>query len=559
MKKNIFVFYLIFFLFHNCTDPQPPFQFGTYYGYLPCADCPGINYELTLKEDFTYLEKMLYAERGNKIFTHQGSYEQKDGKIHLKGKSEGSGMIQLAIEGDQFKILDIAGEPFSSGFSERYLISQTKPETFSMEIPTKKEKKQTGGFKAVGNEPMWVLEIDFAKQMKLRTLDGHELELVTPIPDPVQALELNAVNYTAETEGGTLQVTIFKQSCQDNMSGEDFSYKVQVNAKTSAMDELVTYKGCGKYLEEKVDPIPVIFDTDANNELDDQHALAYLLFNGPTFDVRGVTVNATHSGGEIKGHYEEAERVLQLCNLNGKIPLYTGANADFEDIRSTLDQPKYDGHAAVDFMIKEARKSRNQKLVLLPVGKLTNIALALEKAPDIIDKVRIVWLGSNYPEPGEYNQENDLASLNYILDVEVPFEMVIVRYGKSSGTDAVRVTPTDMEQRMPGKGPRSEPVTGRHGGSFTHFGDYSINLFSHIDLHGDPPARALFDMVAVAILKNPSWGEQLELPAPILDGENWKDRPGNSRKIIIWENFAKEAILEDFFAVMHEPVLAKRW
>jgi purine nucleosidase len=25
--------------------------------------------------------------------------------------------------------------------------------------------------------------------------------------------------------------------------------------------------------------IPVIFDTDANNELDDQHALAYLLFN----------------------------------------------------------------------------------------------------------------------------------------------------------------------------------------------------------------------------------------------------------------------------------------
>ena len=27
--------------------------------------------------------------------------------------------------------------------------------------------------------------------------------------------------------------------------------------------------------------IPVIFDTDANNELDDQHALAYLLFSTP--------------------------------------------------------------------------------------------------------------------------------------------------------------------------------------------------------------------------------------------------------------------------------------
>ena len=39
--------------------------------------------------------------------------------------------------------------------------------------------------------------------------------------------------------------------------------------------------------------IAVIVDTDANNELDDQHALAYVLLNGDTFKVEGVTVNAT--------------------------------------------------------------------------------------------------------------------------------------------------------------------------------------------------------------------------------------------------------------------------
>ena len=42
--------------------------------------------------------------------------------------------------------------------------------------------------------------------------------------------------------------------------------------------------------------IKVIYDTDANNELDDQHAQAYLLFNKETFDVRGITVNATFNG-----------------------------------------------------------------------------------------------------------------------------------------------------------------------------------------------------------------------------------------------------------------------
>jgi inosine-uridine nucleoside N-ribohydrolase len=197
-------------------------------------------------------------------------------------------------------------------------------------------------------------------------------------------------------------------------------------------------------------------------------------------------------------------------------------------------------------------------LVLLPVGKLTNIAMALEIAPDIKDRVRIIWLGSNYPEKGEYNQDNDIPSLNYILEQDVPFEMVMVRYGKSSGSDAVRTTAEDMNQNMPGIGPRVERVEGRHGGDFSNFGDYSIDLFSHIELHGDPPSRALFDLVAVAIVKNPDWGEINEIPAPILVNEEWMEQPENSRKVIIWENFDSSSILRDFYFTMKSPVLATR-
>jgi hypothetical protein len=153
---------------------------------------------------------------------------------------------------------------------------------------------------------------------------------------------------------------------------------------------------------------------------------------------------------------------------------------------------------------------------------------------------------------------NDIPAMTYILETNVPFELVMVRYGKSSGSDAVRVTPTDMETNMPGLGPKSEPVDGRHGNTFTHFGDYSIDLFNHIDLHGDPPSRSLFDVVAVAIVKNPSWGQSYELPAPIFEDEAWKERPDNAHKVIIWENFDKEAILADFFSTMKSPVLAER-
>lgn len=299
------------------------------------------------------------------------------------------------------------------------------------------------------------------------------------------------------------------------------------------------------------DKIPVILDTDANNELDDQHAIAYLVFNQDLFDILGVTVNATFNGGDIEQHFLEAERVMALTNAQ-EIPLLKGANADFTAIRETLGEDSYDGKAAVEFMINEARKMEEGRLVLVPIGKLTNVALALEQAPDIADKIRIVWLGSNYPEPGEYNQINDTTALNYIFNTEVPFEMVTVRYGKPDGSDAVRVTPEEIDDRMKGEGPVVSPVTGRHGGEFTTFGDYSANLFSKIDLHGDPPSRALFDVVALAVLKNPAWGSRREIPAPELRNGEWRERPENPRTIIVWEDFDKQAIVDDFFAAIQQ-------
>lgn len=294
--------------------------------------------------------------------------------------------------------------------------------------------------------------------------------------------------------------------------------------------------------------IPVIFDTDANNELDDQHAMAYLLFNGQTFDVKGITVNATYSGGNIEEQYLEAERILKLCQQAGKIPLLKGADADFPTIQTDLSNPQHDGAAAVDFIIAEAEKMQEEKLVLLAVGKLTNVALALAKKPSIADLLRVVWLGSNYPEPGEYNQENDTASMSYILQKNVPFEMVTVRYGQPSGTDAVQVTQEEVQQRLPGKGPKiAEPITGRHGGSYHTFGDYAINLFEHIEYHTDPPARALYDMAAVAIVKSPTWAQQRSIPCPKLVEGKWLEQPENPRKITLWEDFDKAAIIGDFY------------
>lgn len=308
--------------------------------------------------------------------------------------------------------------------------------------------------------------------------------------------------------------------------------------------------GCAKSNPEQTGhskKMRVVFDTDTNNELDDQHALAYLVFNQDEFKIEAITINTTSSGGNMENQYAEAIRVLQLC-LADTLPVYRGADLSFQEISPTLDSANYDGQAAVDAIIKEAHKPADEKLIVLAVGKLTNLALALKKDSTVADRIRLVWLGSNYPEPGEHNQNNDTVAMNFILNTNIDFEMVTVRYGKPSGTGAVSITQKEVNEKMPGLGPRTtKPVTGRHGGEFNCFGDYSINLFEHIDYHGDPPSRALFDLAAVAIVKNPEWAEVREQPAPLFVNGVWIERPTNKRRIKVWENFKRDLIIQDLF------------
>lgn len=297
--------------------------------------------------------------------------------------------------------------------------------------------------------------------------------------------------------------------------------------------------------------LKILIDTDANNELDDQHALAYTFLNHAIFDVVGVTVNNTRNGSGIQGQYDEAERIIKLFDLENEVPLFMGADKSYEEIAPTIEQVNFDGQPAVDFIIQEALKMKDEKLILVPIGKLTNIALAFLKEPKIIDKVRVVWLGGNYPDPGEYNLDNDISSVNPVIESGVEFEMVTVRYGLSTGTWAVSVIPAEMDANMKGKGPVSKnTITGRHGGEFNSFGSYSANLFEKAKMYGNPPSRPLFDMVVFAILKNESWGEKKEIPAPKLVGNAWVDEPNSSTKIVYWENFKRDAIVNDLFELM---------
>ena len=300
---------------------------------------------------------------------------------------------------------------------------------------------------------------------------------------------------------------------------------------------------CTQQPEQK--KIPVIFDTDCNNELDDQHALAYLIFNDDIFDIKGVTTNRTWNGGMVEEHTKEANRIVTLCHAEGEFPVISGANGYYDSIKQHLDDAQYDGKEAVDFIIENAHAMpEGEKLLLLPVGKLTNIALALEKDPAIVPKVWVVWLGSNWPGPGEYNMVNDTTAVNPIIESGVKLWICTVR----GGTMEVKSTKTEIRERLTGKGKETETVEGRHGGTFTKLGDYLVNLWENVEHEN----RSLFDMAAVANVKNPDWAEDTLVYEPRLINNEWTTAGGKSDSVIFWRNYDAKGVMNDFWAVMEK-------
>ncbi|MGA9270399.1 MAG: hypothetical protein WBV45_07245 [Lutimonas sp.] len=72
----------------------------------------------------------------------------------------------------------------------------------------------------------------------------------------------------------------------------------------------------------------------------------------------------------------------------------------------------------------------------------------------------------------------------------------------------------------------------------------------HIDYYGEPPSRSLYDMAAIAIVKNPTWGEVKTLRGIRMVEEKWTVDKSSQREILLWENFGREAILQDFYTAL---------
>jgi len=174
-------------------------------------------------------------------------------------------------------------------------------------------------------------------------------------------------------------------------------------------------------------PRKIIIDTDPGQ--DDAVAILLALASPEDVDVLGITAVAGNVPLPLT-----SKNARMVCELAGRTDVKVFAGCDAPLVRrlitaehvhgkSGLDgpdlpeptMPLQDQHG-VDFIIDTLREQPAGGVTLCPLGPLTNIATAFDRAPDIIDRVEeVILMGGAYFEVGNVTPT---AEFNIYVDPE---------------------------------------------------------------------------------------------------------------------------------------------
>lgn len=96
---------------------------GTYSGVVPCADCPGIEMELSLEYDNTYTLHTAYMERDTE-FDYKGSFEWDDSGSTIYFVTEDDSKYIFKVQEASVRILDQEGNIITGELEDAYVLKQ---------------------------------------------------------------------------------------------------------------------------------------------------------------------------------------------------------------------------------------------------------------------------------------------------------------------------------------------------------------------------------------------------------------------------------------------------
>ena len=280
----------------------------------------------------------------------------------------------------------------------------------------------------------------------------------------------------------------------------------------------------------------LILDTDTYNEIDDQFAIAYAMLSdninllaltaAPFEDHRAKDADI---GMELS--YQEMIKIRDFVDPEGKmnIPCYRGSEHYMPNIITPV-------HSEAAENIVRIVNETDGIVYVAAIGALTNVTSAILKAPDIIDKICVLFVGCRplfIGCPVEYNVEQDYKAAQLLFESGV--NLIIVP--DANVTQKLR-SPIDCVGKLKGANPVCD-----------YLYDISYNAYRAV---GCPEtwARTIWDLGAPAMFETPECATVEFMPRPILTDEQTYAYDDTRPEMIMVTDLDRDPIFEAAWAVL---------
>ena len=265
----------------------------------------------------------------------------------------------------------------------------------------------------------------------------------------------------------------------------------------------------------------VLLDADTANEVDDAFALSIILMDST------VEVTALNATQWQASHWTTPKSMEDSYRLNEMLLGIMGVQVKTNrgGAERMYDWGDRAQHSAAAYeIIKQAKAQPNgEKLNIIALGALTNVASAVFIDPSIAKKLNLYWLGTTYDfdsgilRKDDFNCAMDQYALSHLLFSEVEMHIIPVSVANQI-TFKYSETRNQIEN---------------------HFlGDFLLKIWDdHVD--GGRTQRTLWDLTIVYAFLHPEWMQEVEITT---------SKDSGSRKIFYYKDFDAEQMRTDFYA-----------
>lgn len=271
--------------------------------------------------------------------------------------------------------------------------------------------------------------------------------------------------------------------------------------------------------------LPIIIDSDAACEVDDQHALVLALLAKERFEIKGFIGAQFGDRAGIEGperSAKEIEKILKLMDLSNHYPVFRGCSCPlpYRAVPSSSE--------GVDLILECCRSAtREQPIWIVGLGAATDIASAYLIDPSIAERCIILWHGrTRWPESAwNVNVFRDLKA------AQVLFESRLRLILFDTGTHLICPI-TEAEVRI-------EP--------YGNIGKYLVKIRRERDPQFTAPDKGIFDLGDIAFLINPDCAIVEQVDAPTIREDLRYSFENTHGKILRVADIDRDAVFRELY------------